>query len=151
MILQHQLLRCGRYTSTRALSRPAWQAMWNDGKAIGSRAHNIAQDIPTREGSWVHAYLHRKEGDSGNANYWYNRAGPIHAGLFVGTGMERDGKVLPGVAQIAYILLSLTSPAIIPSTLIRIRTISQPSIFLRKPTDAGIISFPSLHIDHQLK
>jgi len=47
-------------------------AMWNDGKGDWKQAHNIAQDIPTREGSWVHAYLHRKEGDSGNANYWYN-------------------------------------------------------------------------------
>jgi hypothetical protein len=50
-------------------------AMWYDGKGDWEQAHNIAQDIPTREGSWVHAYLHRKEGDSGNANYWYNRAG----------------------------------------------------------------------------
>ena len=39
------------------------------------RAHEIAQGIPTVEGSWVHAYLHRKEGDLWNARYWYNRAG----------------------------------------------------------------------------
>lgn len=38
-------------------------------------AHGIAQDDPSTEGSWVHAYLHRKEGDRWNANYWYNRAG----------------------------------------------------------------------------
>lgn len=50
-------------------------AMWYDGKGDWEQAHNIAQDIPTREGSWVHAYLHRKEGDDWNANYWYNRAG----------------------------------------------------------------------------
>jgi len=50
-------------------------AMWYDGKGDWEQAHNIAQDIPTREGSWVHAYLHRKEGDNWNANYWYNRAG----------------------------------------------------------------------------
>ena len=50
-------------------------AMWYDGKGDWEQAHNIAQDIPTREGSRVHAYLHRKEGDSWNANYWYNRAG----------------------------------------------------------------------------
>ncbi len=50
-------------------------AMWYDGKGDWEQAHNIAQDIPTREGSLVHAYLHRKEGDSWNANYWYNRAG----------------------------------------------------------------------------
>lgn len=50
-------------------------ALWYAGKGDWERAHNIAQDIPTREGSWVHAYLHRVEGDRGNANYWYNRAG----------------------------------------------------------------------------
>lgn len=38
-------------------------------------AHSIAQDDPSSDGSWVHAYLHRKEGDRWNANYWYNRAG----------------------------------------------------------------------------
>lgn len=50
-------------------------AMWYDGKGDWEQAHMIAQDIPTQEGSWVHAYLHRKEGDEWNANYWYNRAG----------------------------------------------------------------------------
>ena len=50
-------------------------AMWYDGKGDWEQAHNIAQDIPTSEGSRVHAYLHRKEGDNWNANYWYNRAG----------------------------------------------------------------------------
>ena len=50
-------------------------ALWYDGKDDWEQAHLIAQDIPTREGSWVHAYLHRKEGDEWNANYWYNRAG----------------------------------------------------------------------------
>jgi hypothetical protein len=50
-------------------------AMWYDGKNDWEQAHGIAQDLPTKEGSWVHAYLHRKEGDAGNANYWYNRAG----------------------------------------------------------------------------
>lgn len=49
-------------------------AMWYDGKGDWEQAHHIAQDIPTPEGSWVHAYLHRKEGDNWNANYWYNRA-----------------------------------------------------------------------------
>lgn len=50
-------------------------ALWYDGKDDWQQAHLIAQDLPTKEGSWVHAYLHRKEGDAGNANYWYNRAG----------------------------------------------------------------------------
>lgn len=50
-------------------------ALWYDGKGDWERAHNIAQDIEDKNGAWVHAYLHRKEGDPGNARYWYNRAG----------------------------------------------------------------------------
>jgi hypothetical protein len=50
-------------------------ALWYAGKGDWEQAHTIAQDIPTREGSWVHAYLHRVEGDRSNANYWYNQAG----------------------------------------------------------------------------
>jgi hypothetical protein len=50
-------------------------AMWYAGKGDWEQAHAIAQDVPTPEGSWVHAHLHRQEGDDGNARYWYNRAG----------------------------------------------------------------------------
>jgi hypothetical protein len=50
-------------------------ALWHDGKDDWNSSHNIAQDIETSDGSWVHAYLHRKEGDESNARYWYNRAG----------------------------------------------------------------------------
>jgi len=39
------------------------------------QAHCIVQDINTPEAAWVHAYLHRVEGDPGNAAYWYRRAG----------------------------------------------------------------------------
>ena len=52
-------------------------AMWYDGKNDWEQAHGIAQDLPTKEGSWVHAYLHRKEGDSSNAGYWYGRANKV--------------------------------------------------------------------------
>jgi hypothetical protein len=50
------------------------KALWFDAKGDWETAHNVAQDIHTREGSWIHAYLHRKEGDLGNASYWYHRA-----------------------------------------------------------------------------
>jgi hypothetical protein len=50
------------------------KALWYDGKGDWEASHNIAQDIHTQDGSWIHAYLHRKEGDLGNASYWYNRA-----------------------------------------------------------------------------
>ena len=51
------------------------QALWWDGKGDWEQAHNIAQDIENNTGSWIHAYLHRKEGDRSNAAYWYARAG----------------------------------------------------------------------------
>lgn len=56
-------------------------ALWHDAKGDWEAAHNIAQDIHTRDGSWLHAYLHRKEGDQWNAGYWYRQAGkPVHTG-----------------------------------------------------------------------
>ncbi len=54
---------------------PALLALWHDGAGNWQRAHEVAQDIDDETGSWVHAYLHRKEGDEGNARYWYRRAG----------------------------------------------------------------------------
>ena len=50
-------------------------ALWHDARGDWDRAHRIAQDIDAADGSWVHAYLHRKEGDLSNAGYWYRRAG----------------------------------------------------------------------------
>ena len=49
-------------------------ALWHAMKNNWNRAHNIVQDINTETASWIHAYLHRFEGDLSNANYWYNRA-----------------------------------------------------------------------------
>jgi hypothetical protein len=53
---------------------PALVALWYDGKGNWDRAHEVAQDIDDESGAWVHAYLHRKEGDQSNAAYWYRRA-----------------------------------------------------------------------------
>jgi len=53
----------------------ALAGLWWDGKDDWRRAHESAQQDEGPEGSWVHAYLHRKEGDQGNAAYWYRRAG----------------------------------------------------------------------------
>ena len=69
------------FTSSLSHARPPeglsklLQAMWHDGKNDWNSAHDIAQDIHSSEGSWIHAYLHRKEGDESNAAYWYRRAG----------------------------------------------------------------------------
>jgi hypothetical protein len=49
-------------------------ALWHDAKGDWDAAHHVAQDIDTADAAWVHAYLHRKEGDLGNAGYWYRRA-----------------------------------------------------------------------------
>jgi hypothetical protein len=50
------------------------QALWHDGHGDWNTAHEVAQDVPDPDGAWVHAYLHRKEGDASNAAYWYRRA-----------------------------------------------------------------------------
>ena len=49
-------------------------ALWYDFRGDWHSAHQTTQDIHTPIGSRIHAYLHRKEGDLGNARYWYRRA-----------------------------------------------------------------------------
>ena len=51
------------------------QALWYDAKGDWQQAHRLAQREKSREGAWVHAYLHRVEGDLSNAGYWYREAG----------------------------------------------------------------------------
>lgn len=59
----------------------ALRALWHDGHGNWEQAHTVAQDVDGPDGAWVHAYLHRKEGDAGNAAYWYRRAGqPVARG-----------------------------------------------------------------------
>ena len=58
-----------------ALTDSLLKALWHDAKGDWGTAHAIAQDIHSRDGAWMHAYLHRKEGDIWNANYWYRQAG----------------------------------------------------------------------------
>jgi hypothetical protein len=53
----------------------ALQALWWDAKGEWDKAHECAQAQEDAPGNWVHAYLHRKEGDQDNAGYWYRRAG----------------------------------------------------------------------------
>lgn len=54
---------------------PLLEALWWQAKGDWTRAHEIAQGIHTPDAAWVHAYLHRREGDPGNAAYWYRTAG----------------------------------------------------------------------------
>jgi hypothetical protein len=54
---------------------PLLEALWHEARGDWTRAHQIAQDDESADGAWVHAYLHRVEGDLANAGYWYRRAG----------------------------------------------------------------------------
>jgi hypothetical protein len=53
---------------------PLLRALWLDARGDWKGAHEVAQECEGREGAWVHAYLHRKEGDQSNAAYWYRQA-----------------------------------------------------------------------------
>jgi hypothetical protein len=69
-------------TFTRSLTQPAppagllpaLEALWWDAKGDWARAHNLINDLETRDAMAVHAYLHRKEGNAANAGYWYRRS-----------------------------------------------------------------------------
>lgn len=54
---------------------PLIAALWRDATGDWGGAHHLAQDVDSADGAWVHAYLHRKEGDLDNARYWYRQAG----------------------------------------------------------------------------
>jgi hypothetical protein len=56
---------------------PFLLALWYDAKGEWGKSHNIIQDLESTDAAWIHAYLHRKEGDDVNAEYWYKRAGRL--------------------------------------------------------------------------
>jgi len=57
------------------------QSLWYDATGDWEKAHTIIQDINDKMAAWIHGYLHRKEGDIGNADYWYSRAGKTRPNL----------------------------------------------------------------------
>jgi hypothetical protein len=66
--------------SLQALNSPTdasvyLKALWHDAKGNWEKAHELIQDLPDKTASSIHAYLHRKEGDTWNADYWYSKAG----------------------------------------------------------------------------
>ena len=70
-------------------------AMWWAAKGDWNKAHTIAQDEDTSDAAWVHAYLHRVEGDIGNAGYWYRQAGkPVATGALAAEWDEIVGALL---------------------------------------------------------
>lgn len=67
-----------RDTPPDGLAR-ALHALWHEAKGDWQAAHRYAQAQKDEAGAWVHAYLHRVEGDEANAGHWYRRAGKPHA------------------------------------------------------------------------
>ena len=65
-------------TPPAGLSGPL-MALWHAAKGEWDKAHAIIQDDESKTAAWVHAHLHRVEGDQSNAGYWYGRAGKPHS------------------------------------------------------------------------
>jgi hypothetical protein len=71
-------------------------ALWWAAKGGWDAAHKLVQDEATADAAWVHAYLHRVEGDLGNAGYWYRQAGKPVATGSLDAEWERIASVLLG-------------------------------------------------------
>ena len=78
---------------------PALAALWWAGKDDWDKAHKIVMDEGGKDCAWVHAYLHRVEGDLDNARYWYRQAGkPAESGALK-TEHESIAQALLAAAQ----------------------------------------------------
>jgi len=83
------------------------RALWLDARGDWEGAHTLAQEATSasasaaggRDGAWVHAYLHRKEGDEGNAGYWYSRAGRPHCAASLAEEWEQIARALLGSSR----------------------------------------------------
>jgi hypothetical protein len=74
---------------------PALQALWWEAKGDWQQAHSCAQAQDDAACAWVHAYLHRVEGDTANAGYWYRRAGrPAQGGALTQEWEQIAGALL---------------------------------------------------------
>lgn len=60
---------------------PILKSLWYDGKGDWNTAHAQVDKLGDKDAAWVHAYLHRKEGDIWNADYWYSRANKIRPNI----------------------------------------------------------------------
>jgi hypothetical protein len=75
---------------------PPLAALWWAAKGDWDAAHKIVQDESDANSAWVHAYLHRVEGDLANAGYWYRRAGQPVAKDSLENEWERIASALEG-------------------------------------------------------
>ncbi len=79
---------------------PPFQALWHQARGQWEEAHRLVQDDRSESGAWVHAFLHRVEGDSSNANYWYAIAGrPHYTGSLSSEWQEIAGHLLEALAE----------------------------------------------------
>ncbi|SFT38731.1 hypothetical protein SAMN04489724_0533 [Algoriphagus locisalis] len=60
---------------------PVLKALWYDGNGDWEKAHDQVDSLEGKDAARIHAYLHRKEGDQWNADYWYRRAGEVRPNL----------------------------------------------------------------------
>lgn len=72
----------------------ALMALWHDARGDWEKAHTLVQDEETGDGAWIHAYLHRKEGDIWNADYWYRKARRIRPNVSLESEWEAIVKEL---------------------------------------------------------
>ena len=70
------------------------KSLWYDAKGDWHTAHDLINDLEDKSSAWVHAYLHRKEGDIGNAGYWYRRSGKQPSSLYLKEEWEEITKAL---------------------------------------------------------
>jgi len=69
-----------KVNSTEELETDYFKAIWYDLHDDWDKAHNIVQNLDTVSAMWIHAYLHREEGDISNSKYWYRAAGKEYPG-----------------------------------------------------------------------
>ncbi len=65
------------------------KSLWYDGKHDWQKAHDQVDHLSDQASAWVHAYLHRKEGDTWNADYWYRRAGKTRPNMSLAKEWEQ--------------------------------------------------------------
>jgi hypothetical protein len=76
------------------------EALWWAAKGNWDEAHRIVQDEHGKDAAWIHAYLHRVEGDTGNAGYWYRQAGRPVASGSLDAEWEAIVSALTGIGRI---------------------------------------------------
>ena len=93
------------FRQSQAKARPsgalsvALTALWWAGKDDWDKAHKIVMDEGDKDCAWVHAYLHRVEGDADNAGYWYRQAGKPAASGALASEYESIAQALLSVEQ----------------------------------------------------